>query len=245
MNLEGKQVKDLVTEMPGAAAIFERYRIDYCCGGHKTLKDACDTVGLDATKIVAELEAGGGANPAVEEHRDWQTTPLSELIAHIVGLHHAFVKQELPRLEALAKKVCAVHGGSHPELALIQKSFVGMKQELDQHLQKEEQVLFPHIARVEEAMRKGEPAPAVPFGTVQNPIRMMTSEHDDVGTELKAMRAASDDYSVPPEGCFSYRALYQGLEAFERDLHQHIHLENNILFPRAVVMESAFPTRKR
>jgi regulator of cell morphogenesis and NO signaling len=169
--------------------------------------------------------------------RDWQHEPLSELIAHINGTHHAFVRQEIARLTPLMEKVCGKHGPNHPELLHIQAIFRGLAQELTSHMMKEEMVLFPYVARMEEAVIEGEPVLPAPFGTVANPVAMMEHEHDSAGHALRAMRSATNGYIAPEGACASYQALYRGLEEFEADLHQHIHLENNILFPRALAME--------
>ena len=238
MGLATKMVKEWVAEIPRAAAIFERLHIDYCYGGNKTVEAACAAIGLDPAGVIEELENISSAAEAGQDDTDWKTEPLSRLISHIVGRHHSFVKEELPRLHALVAKVCAVHGSSHPELAQIQTSFKALKDELDPHLLKEEHVLFPYITAVEEAAQRNQPAAPAPFGTVQHPIRMMLLEHENAGEALRAIRVSSSNYTLPDGACFSYRALFQGLEAFESDLHQHIHLENNILFPRAVALET-------
>ena len=159
--------------------------------------------------------------------------------SYIVGTHHFFTRQELTRLDQLFDKVCAAHGQNHAELLRLQGRFQGLRRELTAHMLKEEQVLFPAIVEMEEAVGRGEPIPMPFFGTVRNPVRMMMMEHDTAGEVLREMRILSSNYTVPSDACLSYRTLYQALQAFEADLHQHIHLENNILFPRAVEMESA------
>jgi len=149
-----------------------------------------------------------------------------------------FVRSECPRIEALAAKVVGVHGNNHPELLTVQELFATLSDELAVHLMKEEQILFPHILRMEESLLEGEPAPPAMFGTVMNPIRMMMQEHDGAGGALRALRKVTSDYKVPDDACISYRTLYDALQEFEKDLHQHIHLENNVLFPRASAMEA-------
>jgi regulator of cell morphogenesis and NO signaling len=161
------------------------------------------------------------------------------LIDHIVQTHHKFTREEIARLRALLEKVCSVHGKNHSELLAIRETFSGLAQELTLHLMKEENVLFPYIIRMEEAVLQNDPVLPPPFGTVQNPVRMMTQEHDGAGVALRQIREASSNFSVPVDACISYRTLYQALTGFEADLHQHIHLENNILFPRAVEMEDS------
>lgn len=230
-----KTVRDLALESSSATRVFEKLGIDYCCGGDKSLEEACGAANLSVEEVQNALEeARGSKSPAV---RDWQREPLSELITHINATHHKFVRQEIARLGPLFDKVCGVHGKNHPELLHIQALFRGLAQELTQHLMKEEMVLFPYIARMEEAVIQGEPVLPPPFGTVANPVAMMEHEHDSAGDALRAMHAASNGYVAPDGACASYQALYRALAEFETDLHQHIHLENNILFPRALKTE--------
>jgi regulator of cell morphogenesis and NO signaling len=160
------------------------------------------------------------------------------LVEHIIGTHHVYVKQELPRLQQLLKKVVAVHGAAHPELAAIQQIFQGVSEELSSHMMKEEHILFPYIVALENAVSNGRPRPRPAFGTVSNPVHMMELEHDSAGAALKEIGALSSNYQPPESACFSYRTLYTALKEFETDLHQHVHLENNILFPRAIAMEN-------
>lgn len=169
---------------------------------------------------------------------DWFKRPLVDLISYINDTHHVFVRQECPRIEALAAKVVSVHGKNHPELRELQQVFSVLSNELSVHLMKEEQILFPYVVRLEESFVAGEPAPPAMFGTVLNPVRMMMHEHDTAGDALRSLRSLTQDYRTPEDACISYRTLYQALQDFEADLHQHIHLENNILFPRAVKMGS-------
>ena len=178
-------------------------------------------------------------NPRVRlrTDRNWQIEPLSELVAHIKNTHHKYVREEIARLAPLFGKVCSVHGKSHPELTEIRSTFQGLAEELTTHLMKEEVVLFPYIARMEEAVIQHEPVLPSPFGSVSNPISMMEHEHDSAGNALRSMRKASNEYVAPAEACVSYKTLYTALADFEADLHQHIHLENNILFPRTIAME--------
>jgi len=230
-----KTVREVVLENPAAARIFEKLGIDYCCGGGQSLEDACARARVPVESIEESLHA---AEPATGE-RDWRTEPLFELIAHIQETHHRYTRDELRRLGPLFEKVCSAHGRNHPELFGMQTTFEGVAHELRMHMMKEEAMLFPYIVRMEEAVVAHEPVLPPPFGAVRNPVAMMMREHDDAGTALRDLREASQGYAVPPDACLSYRTLYQALAAFEADLHQHIHLENNILFPRAVEMEPA------
>jgi regulator of cell morphogenesis and NO signaling len=239
-------VGQLATVLPGATRIFEQFGIDYCCGGKRTLSEACQNASLEVERVIHSLEEAEAWGALAGQERDWRSETLTTLAAYIVDTHHFFTKQELIRLEKLIAKVCQAHGGNHSELLKLQELFQELKQDLLPHMLKEEQVLFPYIARLEEANYFGQPAPQPFFGTVNNPVRMMTTEHDRAGELLRAMRTVTGDYAVPGNACASYRALYRALPEFEADLHQHIHLENNILFPRAVELETqAAPERQQ
>ena len=231
-----KTVKDLALEIPGATRVFEKLGIDYCCGGEKMLHDACANAGVSVEEVLNRLKQTK-QEPMDSETADWLKEPLSRLTLYIVEKHHSFTKQELSRLEALLVKVCQAHKVKHPELLQIQYVFQQLKNELIPHMLKEEQILFPYIARLEETFNQNRPLQSPPFGTVLNPIRVMMMEHDGAGDMLFEIRQLSTNFTVPPDGCISYKTLYQALEEFEKDLHQHIHLENNILFPRAAELE--------
>jgi len=229
-----RAVRDLVLEKPAAARVFEKFGIDYCCGGSQTLGDACNAAHRSVEEVTAEIEKSE-ATPA---ERDWRNASLTELAQYIVDKHHAFTQAEINRLTDLIAKVVAAHGKNHPELARVQSIFEGLSQEMRMHMMKEEQLLFPYIADMEEAVRLKRRPPVAMFGTVQNPVAAMIMEHEASGQQLEKMREITNGYSVPPDACTSYRLLYQGLPAFEADMHQHIHLENNILFPRSIDLES-------
>jgi len=235
-------VRDMATENPASIRVFESFGIDYCCRGRQSLDEACAAEGVPVEKILTELTAASQAAP-LERVESWLDATLTALTAHIVDTHHAFVKQETPRLQALLEKTIGAHGAGHPELALIKDSFNAMADELSSHMFKEERILFPYLERLEQAAQEGGPAIRPPFGTVANPIRMMMAEHDQAGELLKRIRIASQDFAVPDTACPTFAALYRGLEEFERDLHLHVHLENNILFPRAVELERTMEER--
>jgi regulator of cell morphogenesis and NO signaling len=226
----------IAAEMPGTTREFEKLGIDYCCGGKRTLGEACAAANISIDEALARLAKSSESNRTDSSH-DWQKQSLADLIAHIVATHHVFVREESPRIEALAAKVAGVHGKNHPEVLDAQKTFTALAAELSVHLMKEEEILFPYLRRMEESVIAGEDAPPAMFGTVLNPVRMMMQEHDAAGDALRSLRTITADYAAPADACISYRTLYQALEGFEADLHQHIHLENNILFPRAVAME--------
>lgn len=233
-----KTVKEYALEMPGATRIFEKLGIDYCCGGGKSLAEACARAGVAVDEVLGSLEQTERFDEMLASE-GWQTESLAELITHIVEKHHTFTRQELARLEGLIVKVCGVHGQNHPELSRIQNQFQELSRELEPHMLKEERVLFPFIIQMEEAVRNNRTLTAPPFGTVRNPVRVMMAEHDAAGDILREMRALSSDYTVPEDACISYQTLYGALAVLEADLHQHIHLENNILFPRAAEMEAS------
>lgn len=232
-----KTVREYAVENPAATRIFEKFGIDYCCGGNQPLEQACEKANILVDEVLDALEMAEETARAAQEVRDWTREPLSELIIHIKRTHHKYTREETARLTALLLKVSSVHGKNHPELFRIRETFAGLAQELITHLMKEEMVLFPYIERMEEAVIQKEPVLPAPFGSVRNPVAMMEHEHDSAGAALRAIRKASGDFTAPADACVSYQTLYKALADFEADLHQHIHLENNILFPRAIAME--------
>ena len=233
-----KTVGELAAELPGATRIFEKLGIDYCCGGERPLNEACSAAGVKEESVISLLSDAEKLGVQRDEPKNWQREPLSELTNYIVNRHHTFVRTELVRLKELLAKVCSMHSGNHPELFRIRDIIFRLQAELTDHMLKEERVLFPYIEKLETAVRGGEQAPKPAFGTVRNPVRMMMQEHDEAGQALRNLREVSSNYQVPGDGCISFRTLYQGLEEFEKDLHHHIHLENNILFPRAAELEA-------
>lgn len=233
-----KTVREIALENPSSIRVFESLGIDYCCGGKKPLSDACFRANVDLARVVGLLEQARN-EVASPEAPEWRDKPLGELVAHVVEKHHAYVRQETPRIEGLLAKVLARHGADRAEIGKIDQLFSAIGQELSTHMLKEEQVLFPYIKRMEQAVRAGSPVPAAFFGTVQRPIANMMAEHDDADALLARIRELSSGYQAPVGACPTYLGLYLALEEFERDLHRHVHLENNILFPRAVEMERA------
>ena len=236
MSLNADQtLGQVVAEHPHAARVFEQAGIDYCCGGQRRLDEACRQSGLSLEQLGEMLKDAGQTD--IEGSGGWTTAPLAELVDHIVAKHHAYVRQETPRLQALGAKVRGVHGKNHPELTAVANAFEVVAQEMAMHMMKEERMLFPYIVEMEKASRGESPWPRAPFGSVQNPVQMMMMEHDSAGGTLRGIRELTGDYAVPSDACASYRAFFEGLAQFEADLHQHVHLENNILFPRAVELE--------
>lgn len=233
-----KTVRELAVTNPNVTRVFEKTKIDYCCGGDQLLGDACAKAGVDLQVLEQMLETS--VAPAAGVDADFQAMTLVELISYILDKHHVYTKEEMDRLEPLAAKVVGAHGANHPELLTIRDLLQQLCTELRGHMFKEEQILFPFIVELEQSKMQSRPAPFAPFGTVDNPIRMMMLEHDKAGEILRELRKLSADYKTPADACVSYQTFYQALEAFEQDLHQHIHLENNLLFPKAVALEDSF-----
>jgi regulator of cell morphogenesis and NO signaling len=217
------------------AQIFKKYGMDFCCGGKKTVKEACKEKGLDVTKIEQELQQADKL-PAARPlpYNEWN---LDFLADYIVNTHHSYVKKNLPDIKAYAEKVMKVHGNRHPELLPIYQLVEEVYSELMAHMVKEEKVLFPYIKELVAAGNNAQPLHAAHFGSVQNPINMMEMEHEMVGKNLAQIRELTNNYLLPEDACASYSLLYRMLDEFEEDLHLHIHLENNILFPKAFEIE--------
>ncbi len=217
------------------AEIFKKYGLDFCCGGKKTVKQACAEKGLDVTKIEQELQqADKPLNTRAMPYNDWA---LDFLADYIVNTHHSYVKKTLPDLVQYSAKVTKVHGGGHPELSRINELVEEINAEMSSHMIKEEKVLFPYIKEMARAVEADKAVPVAGFGSVQSPINMMEMEHDIVGRNLEEIRKLANDYTLPADGCASYDLLYKMMVEFEGDLFIHIHLENNILFPKAIEME--------
>lgn len=225
-------VGELVAERPELSRVFEDLQIDYCCHGGISLSDACQQRQLDPQAVVTKLEAQVAT---VDDDRDWSTASLTELCDHIEATHHAYLRHELPRLDQVIKKVVNAHADRHPKLRDVLAVFQALQAEIFPHMMKEEQILFPAIRQLDAASH----AVSLPFGTVRNPIRMMEQEHDVVGTALSQLHNLTRGYQVPADGCNTYRVMIDGLQNLELDLHQHIHKENNILFPRSRDREEA------
>ena len=231
-------VGQLVAERPNRARVFETFGIDYCCGGKKPLSQACGEKGvstetvLNVLHLLDEQAAGAGA-----ADRDWTKASMTELANHIELTHHAYLKQELPRLEFLTGKVANRHGDRLPQLVELRDVFAAFQAELFQHMEKEERVLFP-LCRQMDHVKPGEELPAFHCGSVENPIAVMVREHDDAGDALRRMRELTDDYTPPADACNTFRATYDALAQLERDMHRHVHKENSVLFPKAIEAEA-------
>ena len=232
--LEIQTVGQMVVERPQRSRVFDRLHIDYCCGGKRTLEEACTKRGLDLKTVLAELEAfDAEANTQPDAVRPANLT-MTELADDIERTHHAYLREELPRLGNLVKKVSAVHGQAHPWLSGLTSVYAELVAELEPHMLKEEQILFPMIRELDQAAT----APSFHCGSVGNPIRMMELEHQNAGAALDRIREMTTDYEIPEGACNSFRAMLSGLEHLEADLHLHIHKENEILFPKASEMEA-------
>jgi len=233
---ETQTVSELAALSINAVRTFEKRGIDYCCGGKRPLAEVCTERGIPTQEMIAELNAA--FEQARQDDRDWNTAPLTELVAHINHKHHEFLKAEMPRISERLLKVMRVYGEKDAAtLSSLPQVYEGLRDELESHLAKEEQILFPFVERIESLSMNKQPLPALPFGSIGNPIHCMEAEHDDAGNALRLMRTATNNYALPAHACVTYKALFDSLQDLEADLHMHIHLENNILFPRVVEME--------
>lgn len=233
-------VRELVGRYPQTRPVFEKHGIDYCCGGAKSLTDAASEHGLRLPDLAGDLEKALQAAPGKPEAtgRDWYAAPLGDLVTHIVQTHHAYLKTALPRLRSLVPTVLKAHEAEHGEvLRQVQDLFNALDAELSDHLMKEEQMLFPYIVALDAHAREGTPIPQACFGSARNPISQMEHEHESAGHALARLREVTCDYALPADACPTFSAMYEQLQHVEADLHQHIHLENNILFPRVIELE--------
>lgn len=214
---------------------LEQHGLDYCCGGKQPFDEACRAKNLDPGAVMAEIEKSAAAG---NKDTDWQTAPMRDLARHIIATHHEYLKLELPAVGKRLDKVHSVHGPKDPALwNRLAEVYGGLRSELELHIHKEEVILFPFIEQYGAAELAGQPAPPVPFGSIANPIAVMEREHAEAGDALGEIRSLTNNFELPAYACTTVRALYDGLQALEADLHVHIHLENNILFPRAIAFE--------
>lgn len=223
-----------------SAQVFEKFGIDFCCGGKKSIGEACIAKGIDADEVVSSLQNISG-NGITADFNSWK---LDFLIDYIVNNHHRYVEKMLPLIFLHSQKVAEKHGVNHPEITAIAELFVNIKDELEVHLQKEERMLFPYIKRILEMEENDEEVPFPPFGTVENPVRVMELEHEAAGKLMAEINSLSSGFTPPEDACATYKVLYQELKEFENDLHMHIHLENNILFPKAIELEKSLTVNK-
>jgi regulator of cell morphogenesis and NO signaling len=226
MTIIDRTLGDLVAERPAVAPTLDRLGLDYCCHGDRTIAQAAEVAGLDVSTVVDAL--GDIDGDASTGDTAWTSLDVAALADHIESTHHAYLHAELPEVVALARKVHTVHGARHPELTEVAHLVDAIAADLEPHLLKEERILFPAIRAIAGGQRE------FPFGSVENPIRVMSQEHDAAGELLARLRELTSGYAVPADGCASYQSLYQRLEALELDTHLHIHKENHSLFPRAI-----------
>ena len=229
------RLADIVIADPRTAQVFDRIGLDYCCQGQRTLREATLDHHVAISEVIDELAA---LEPMAEsEARENRWPDLTDLIRHIVTTHHRYVREHLPVLQGWIDKLEARHGGRHPELHEIRSEFEALSAGLLQHMLKEENILFPFIESLWVSRSVGGTRPGTPFGTLLNPIRVMEEEHQEAGAHLARLRSLTDSYQAPADGCTTYRVCFAELARFEADLHQHVHLENHVLFPRALALE--------
>ena len=237
MLTQEKTIGDFVAENFRTAEVFKKYHIDFCCKGGRTVEEACDNKKVSPEQIYQELEE---ITNRKSEDIDLNSWPLDLLADYVEKTHHRYVEEKSAMLIPYLNKLCKVHGERHPELFEINELFIGSAQDLAAHMKKEELILFPFIKQMVEAKKNGEPLPAPRFGTVENPVAMMKHEHEAEGERFVKIAELTNNYEFPDDACGTYQVTYRMLEDFQNDLHKHIHLENNILFPKAIAMEKTF-----
>lgn len=235
-NFRETTLAELVTERTGAAVVFEKHKLDFCCNGKRSLEEACEGQGLNTEAIVTELEVvfSGESAPAEDQ---FNRMALGKLAEYIQETHHSYVRRMILALIAHTQKVADRHGNNNANLIRIAELWVALAEELMQHMHKEELILFPYVRRLEEAVASGDPTMFPQRAFVSHPIQVMEIEHDKAGEIMKEVRQLSNDFTPPLMACTTYRLSFRELKEFEADLHQHIHLENNILFPKAIALE--------
>ncbi len=231
-----KTIGEIVARDFRTAAVFSKNNMDFCCGGHKTVREVCEKKSISTDALTAEIEAVLAVK--AENQIDFRSWPLDLLVDYIVKTHHRYVAEKSPLLRQFLYKLCHVHGANHPELFEINRLFAECADALEHHMEKEETILFPYIGELVRSGRLGEEAGTPPFGSVGNPIRMMEHEHEAEGERFRKIAGLTDSYTAPADACGTYRVTFAMLKEFEEDLHKHIHLENNILFPGAITLES-------
>ncbi len=237
MLVQEKTIGQMVAEDFRAAAVFRKYKIDFCCKGNRTIEEACDNKKVTPEEIYKDLDA---LNQAKAGDIDFNSWPLDLLADYVEKTHHRYVEENSTVLLQYLNKLCKVHADRHPELFEINKLFTESAQELAAHMKKEELILFPFIKRMVAAKQNGEELPKPHFGTVENPVAMMKHEHTTEGERFQKIAELTNNYQFPEDACGTYQVTFRMLEDFEQDLHKHIHLENNILFPKAIELEKTF-----
>ncbi len=234
MDLKNDTIGEIVAKDFRSAAIFKKYGIDFCCKGGRTIAEACEKKDVNEQQLINELNAIPKSEDKNLNVSDW---PLDLLANYIVRMHHRYVREKIPYLLQFLDKLCRVHGDRHPELLEINQLFIESSQDLSSHLEKEEQILFPYIEELVKASQSSNILPTKHFGTVANPIAMMKHEHSTEGERFEKIAILTNGYEPPADVCNTYKVTFAMLREFEDNLHQHIHLENNILFPKAIALE--------
>lgn len=232
--LKERTVGNIVAEDYRTAGVFKKFGLDFCCGGGKPLIEACERKGVNIDELMEELDALSTENNSDQNYNEWA---LDFLADYIINQHHGFVRSKLPEIKAYAQKVAKVHGRTYPELNTMLEVFSELHDELLSHMDKEEEVLFPYIKKLTVAEKSGKAIEKPHFGTVANPVRMMEDEHEEAGALMAQLETLSNGYTPPQDACATFRVYFQNLQAFQDDLHKHVHLENNILFPKALELE--------
>lgn len=232
--MENQTIAQIVANDYRTASVFKKFGLDFCCGGKKTLAHACQEKGVDKEALLTTLKKITEGTAGTDDARDLE---LDSLTDYIVEKHHSYVLKRIPEIKSFLAKVVDVHGDVHPELARVQKIFLSLKEAIDPHMTEEENILFPYIKEMLKAKREKFPLAAPPFGTIKTTIHRMEQEHEIVGNGLKEIREITNNLTPPENGCNTYRVVFLMLDEFENDLHRHIHLENNVLFPKAIQLE--------
>lgn len=234
LQLNKQTVGQIVAEDYRAAQVFRKFGLDFCCGGNKTIEEASAGKKVDPGEIINALRELGNGITENENYKEW---PLDFLTDYIINNHHRFTRSKLPEIAAYAKKVAKVHGSRHEELHEIYNEITRLHADITNHLDKEEEILFPYIKKLVAAEKTNTTPEIANFGMAADPISMMEEEHDEAGDSMAKIRRLSNDFTPPEDACATYRVLFENLEGFEKDLHKHVHLENNILFPKALALE--------
>lgn len=229
-------IGEIVAKDNRTASVFESLEIDFCCQGNRTIDEVCETRNIDSRDLIEDIQKVLQESK-ITQINDYNIWTLDKLALHIEEKHHKYVEKQIPVIKQYLDKICTVHGKQHPELFKVQELFNASAGELSMHMKKEELVLFPFIYKMVKFKKENKPYEIPGFGTVQNPIQMMMDEHDNEDERFRQINKITQNYRIPDDACESYRACFAYLQEFDEDLHLHIHLENNILFPKAIELE--------
>jgi regulator of cell morphogenesis and NO signaling len=231
---KGNSIGEVVAKNFQSARVFEEFGLDFCCGGKKSIDQACRDKGIDENQVLQKLSTLENENPTASYYADWDA---GFLIDYIINNHHSYIRKAIPSIENHLHKVVAAHGERHPEVVEASNLFAVIRDDLLTHMVKEEKMLFPYIQKMNEAVKGSVGLPSAPFGNVSSPIKVMMDEHQQAGDEMAYINKLTNNYTPPANACGTFRVLYSELKDFEKDLHVHVHLENNILFPKAEELE--------